>query len=186
LTLKPHFSTAKYNFHFKLDCVASGAAAQAQGGSGEIAAVKGCLNQWVSNGIWKVRATAIGPDNNNDSSSPQIGWMVTEDWVNVTQRAIAPGDVFDADQYLVTASGNNVSSSNSAGTSMNKQQLDFRTIAPGGSFTYQQRFRWSNLDPNDKPVRLLFTFDAAKQNARSGWPHYTMPADFRIDLTCTK
>ena len=183
---KPQFTSSQYNFHFKLDCVATGSAAQAQGGSTQIAASEGCLNEWLSNGIWKMRATAIAPDNNNDPTSPQIGWMISEDWVNLAARSLAPSDVFTMDQYLVTASGNNVSSTNSAGTSMNQQQLTYRTFALGGSFTYQQRFRWSPLDPSDKPARLLVTFDATKQNARAGWPHYKNPANFRINLQCSK
>ncbi|HLJ83306.1 MAG TPA: hypothetical protein VKT51_03900 [Candidatus Eremiobacteraceae bacterium] len=186
LTLKPQFSTAQHDFHFRLDCVASGAAAQAQGGASEIQARQGCMGQWMSNGIWRMRATAVNPDNNNDPSSPQIGWMITQDWVNLASRPLAPSDVFAQDEYLVTAGGQNVPSSNSAGTSMNQQQLQFRIFAPGSSFTYQQRFRWAGLDPNDKPTKLLVTFDGPKQNARVGQPHYTMPADFRIDLTCTK
>ncbi|MBV8460501.1 MAG: hypothetical protein JO009_06395 [Candidatus Eremiobacteraeota bacterium] len=184
--IHPQFTTPRYNFHFKLDCAASGAAAQSQGGATQVAALPGCMNQWLTNGVWKIRATAIAPDNNNDPTSPQIGWMISEDWVNMTGRALAPGDSFDTDQYLVTASGNNTPSSNSVGTSLNKQQLDFHTFAPGGSFTYQQRFRWSPLDASDKPVRLLVTFDAAQENKNPNRPHYKTPANFRIDLTCSK
>jgi hypothetical protein len=184
--IHPQFSTPRYNFHFKLDCVASSAAAQAQGGATQIAASQACTNEWLTNGVWKMRATAIAPDNNNDQTSPQIGWMITEEWVNVTGRSLAPGDTYDTDQYLVTASGNNIPSSNSAGTSMNKQQLDFHTFDPGGSLTYQQRFRWSPFDATDKPARLLVTFDATQENKNPNRPHYKTPANFRIDLGCSK
>lgn len=183
---KPHFSTQQYNYRFKLDCVASGAAAQAQGGSAQVAAMEGCMNQWISNGVWKMRATAIAPDNNNDPTSPQIGWMITEDWVSLVGRPIAPSDTMDTDQYLITASGNNVPATNSAGTSMNKEQLDFHTFPAGGSFTYQQRFRWGPFSASDKPVRLLLTFDAVKENARVNAPHYKTPANFRVNLECSK
>lgn len=183
---QPHFSTQKYNFRFKLDCQAAGAAAQAQGGSSQIAATEGCLNQWMSNGIWKMRATAIAPDNNNDPSGPQIGWMLTEDWVNSTGRSLAPADVYMTDQYLVTTSGQNISSSNSAGTSMNFSQLDYHTFAPGASFTYQQRFRWAPFSAADAPVRLLVTFDAKSEKKRTNFPQYKHPANFRINLACTK
>ena len=186
LKSKPQFTSAHYNFHFNLGCVATGKAAQAEGGSGEMAAIPGCMNQWISNGVWKMRATAIAPDNNNDPTSPQIGWMITEDWVNLTSRPLAPSDSLMQDQYLITAGGQNTPATNSAGTSMNQEQLVFRTFPPGGSFTYQQRFRWAPLNPSDKPVKLLVQFDAAKQNVRVGLPHYKTPANFRIDFTCTK
>jgi hypothetical protein len=180
------FTTSKYDFHFDLTCTATGAAAQAQGGSTEIAAVPGCMNQWVANGIWRVRATAIGPDNNGDPTSPQIGWMVTEEWTNLTHQPLEPSDTLDTDQHLIMASGNDVASSNTTGTSLNQQQLDFHTIAPGTTFTYQQRFRWANFSADDKPVKMLFTFDAATEAKNPNRPHYTSPADFRIDLTCSK
>jgi hypothetical protein len=183
---KPQFTSARYNFHVNLGCVATGRAAQAQGGSTEIAATQGCMNQWISNGIWKMRATAVAIDNNNDPTSPQIGWMITEDWVNLASRPLAPSDANAEDQYLITASGQNTPATNSAGASMNLQQLTFRTFAPGSSFNYQQRFRWSSVDPSDKPSKLLVTFNAVAQNARVGAPHYKTPANFRIDLTCTK
>ena len=183
---RPQFTSSQYNFYFKLDCKASGAEAQAQGGSTQVAAREGCLHQWLSNGVWKMRATAISPDNDDAPNGPQIGWMITQDWVSLASRPITPGDTLVGDQYLITQSGNNVASSNSAGTSMNKAQLDFHTFAAGGSFTYQQRFRWSNVLTTDKPVRLLVTFDAAKENVREHMPHYETPANFRINLECSK
>jgi hypothetical protein len=182
----PQFTTAKYNFHFKLDCVATGAAAQAQGGSGEVAAIPGCMKEWLSNGVWKMRVTAIAPDNNDDPTSPQIGWMLSQDWVNLTSRALEPSDTYSKDEYLITASGNNIPSSNSTGTSLNMNQLAYHSFPPGGSFTYQQRFRWAPFSAADKPTKLLVTFDAESANKRAGWPHFRMPANFRIDLSCTK
>jgi hypothetical protein len=185
---KPQFSTKKYDYRIKLDCVASAAAA-AQGGSSEIPAKAGCMNEWMSNGIWKVRATAVGPDygNDNNPSNPQIGWMITEDWVNLTARPLAPGDTNTSEQQIALASGNTIAVTNSAGASMNWGQLMNRSFAPGSSFTYQQRFRQGGLDPNDKPAKLIVPFDAVKQNARVGAPHYTVnPPNFRISFACTK
>jgi hypothetical protein len=183
---RPQFSTHQYNFRFKLDCTASGAAAQAQGGSTQVAAVPGCMNQWLSNGVWRVRATAVAADTGNDNSGPQIGWMITEDWVSLVTRPIAPGDTNMTDQQLTLAGGNTIASSNSAGTTMNMAQLGSHTFPPAGSFTYQQRFRQAPFDASDKPVRLLFTFNAKAQNQNPNAPHYKSPADLRIDLTCTK
>ena len=185
---RPQFTSGKYNFHFDLGCVATGAAAQAQGGSTEIPATRGCMNQWMSNGVWKMRVTGIEPN----SPTGAFAWFVTQDWVNATSRPIFPGGLAVppavptnvTDEYLVTQSGNNGSSANAVGGF----QVGSRNVAfpPEGSFTFKQLFAWSPFDVADKPVRLLVTFDAKTQNAMAGWPHYKMPADFRIDLTCTK
>ncbi len=184
---KPHFTTAQYNFRFKLDCQATAAEAQAEGGSAQVAGQSGCLNQWMSsNGVWKMRATAIGEDHGSDPSSPQIGWMITQQWVNLTSRPLAPGDVNVSDEQLVLASGNTVASSNSAGTSMNFSELAIHTFKPGEEFTHQQRFRYGPFNPADKPVRLLVTFNADAQNQRENMPHYKLPANYRISFACTK
>ncbi len=190
---RPQFTSGHYNFHFKLDCVASGAAAQAEGGSTQLNATEGCLNQWMSNGIWKMRVTGIEPGllSPDDPSSEQIGWRVTQEWTNATSRSLFPGDLPSGpiletnvtDEYLVTQSGNNASSANTVG---NMGPFGGHEFAPGATFTFKQLFGWSPFDKTDKPTRLLVTFDAKKQNALAGHPHYHMPANFRINLECSK
>jgi hypothetical protein len=183
---KPQFTTHQPDYHIKLDCTAS-ASAQAQGGATQMAATPGCLNQWMSNGVWRMRATAVAPDMGNDNSGPQIGWMVTQDWTNMTKRSIAPGDTAITDQQLVLANGDTVASSNSTGTSLNFGQLANRTFAPGSSFTYQQRFRGAPFDATNKPTGLLVTFDAKAEKQRSNNPQYTgSTPNFRISLECSK
>ncbi|MBV8280923.1 MAG: hypothetical protein JO347_02520 [Candidatus Eremiobacteraeota bacterium] len=181
----PHFSTPHYDYRFKLDCVATGAAAQAQGGSSQIAASEGCMNQAMSNGLWRVKVTSIGPDMGNDNAA-QIGWMITEEWANLSSRPLTPYDTLVTDQQLVFASGNSAASSDSVGTSASFAQLTLHTIAPSSAFSYQQRFRPGAFNATDKPVRLLVTFNASAQNQRTNAPHYKTPANFRIDLTCSK
>lgn len=180
----PQFTTHQYNFHFDLNCVATGAAAQAQGGSNQIDAVSGCRNQWLSDGIWKMRATSIMPDMGNPGDTNQYGWLVAEDWVALVKTSPANTNV--GDQFLVTASGQNVAASNSTVATLTAQTLDYHDFAKGELFSYKQNFRWSPLDVNDKPTRLLVTFNAQAQNQREGLPHFKLPANFRIDLTCTK
>jgi len=182
-TAQPQFSTRQYDFHFDLNCVATGAAAQAQGGSNQINAIVGCRNQWLSNGLWKVRARAVSPD--DLEGGPQIGWLVAEDWIALVKSG-SPGDTGILDQFLITTSGDDVASSNSTVATLTWQKLAYHAFAPGGGYSYSQNFRWSPFDPTDKPVRLLVTFDKTAQNKRDGVPHYKGLADFRIDLTCTK
>jgi len=181
----PHFSTPQYNFHFKLDCQASGTAAQAQGGSGQVTDTQGCMNQSMSNGVWQVKTTAISPDMGNDGTA-QIGWMITEEWTSLVNRPIAPGNTNVTDQQLVFASGNTAASSDSVGTLASMGLLTNRTFPPGSSFTYQQRFRPGSFNASDKPVRLLVTFNATAQSHYPNGPYYKNPANFRISLECSK
>ncbi len=193
LKSKPQFTTSKYNFHYNLGCVATGAAAQAEGGANQITATNGCMNQWMSNGVWKMRVTAIGPNPPNAAPKDQFGWLVTQDWVNISKRAVFPGGLGDddrtlptnvSDEFLATQSGNNASSFNTVGGfHLGQRNVPF---PPGSSYTFQQLFAWSPFDAIDKPTRLLVTFNAATQNALPNVPHYHNPANFRINLECSK
>lgn len=75
---KPHFTSRRYNFHFNLGCVASGVIAEAQGGSTQLAAREGCVNQWMSNGVWKMRVTKVSPNPPDATAANQNGWLVTQ------------------------------------------------------------------------------------------------------------
>jgi hypothetical protein len=192
LTSKPQFTTSKYNFHFNLNCTATGAVANAEGGSNQITATSGCLNQWMSNGVWKMRATAVTPSPPDAQPQDQNAWHVTQTWVNSTNRKLWPGGLYGpgeapsnvSDEFLATQSGNNVSSFNAVGGfALGSRNVVF---PPRGSYTFTQLFIGGGLNGNDKPDRLLVTFNAAMQDALSGMPHYRMPANFRIDLTCSK
>ncbi|MBC5805034.1 MAG: hypothetical protein DLM53_01195 [Candidatus Eremiobacter antarcticus] len=184
MKMKPQFSTSQYNYHIKLDCTASGAPA-AQGGSYEIKGTQGCVHQRMSNGIWRVRVTAVGP--NNDLSGNQNGWAITEDWTSLAHQSLSPGDTNVTDQQLVLTSGNTLASSSGVISSGSFSQMAFHTFAPGSSFTYQQRFIQLPFPLSDKPVKLLVTFDAAKQKLATHRPQFkSNPPNFRIDLTCTK
>ncbi len=194
---KPHFTTNAYNFHYDLTCTASGAAAQAQGGSSQLAATPGCMNQWMSNGVWKMRVTAVGPNPADvTKASDQNGWRVTQEWVNITNFKVYPGGLSDGfnkvgptnvtDEFLATKNGNNVSSANVVGGfALGARNVPFLPNVP---YTFSQLFAGGTLDPADTPTRLLVTFDAEAQNkVKLAFPvaRYThKPANFRISLAC--
>jgi|GEM_PF-637510 len=192
---KPHFSSQQYNFHYDLGCVANGAAAQAEGGSTQIAASQGCMNEWMSNGVWKMRVLAVTPNPPGAAAKDQMGWRVKQEWVNVTHGKVYAGALPDipnhvaptnvSDEYLATKNGNNASTFNTAGGFA----LDGRHVpfAPGVPYTFEQLVGWSPFDPADAPTRLLVTFDTATQKKEKlaiPVPQYRMPANFRISLTC--
>jgi len=150
------------------------------------------MNQWMSNGVWKMRVTGFSATPPTAAPQDQNGWLMTQMWVNITNRKMWPGVLYGpgeapsnvSDEFVATQSGNNVSSFNTVGGfALGSRNVVF---PPGGSYTFSQLFVGGGLNGNDKPVRLLVTFDAAKQNALQGMPHYHMPGNFRIDLTCTR
>lgn len=192
---KPHFTSSTYNFHYNLGCVASGAAAQAEGGSSQLNAAEGCMNQWMSNGVWKMRVLAVIPAPTGTDAKSQIGWRIRQEWVNVTHMKVFPGVLADpgnhvaptntSDEFLATQNGKNASSGNTAGGfALGQRNVPF---LPGVPYTFEQLIGWSPFDPADAPTRLLVTFDTATQKKTKlsfPIPQYRMPANFRISLTC--
>ena len=192
---KPHFTSNQYNFHYNLGCVASGAAAQAQGGSSEIAGTNGCMNQWMSNGVWKMRVLAVVPNPHGAAAKDQNGWLIKQEWVNATPMKVYMGGLADqgqrvsptnvSDEFLATKNGNNASSANVVGGfAWGPRGTPF---APGEQRTFEQLIAGGGLDPADAPVRLIVTFDTDTQKKTKlsiPVPQYRMPANFRISLLC--
>ncbi len=192
---KPHFSSRQYNFHYNLGCVASGAAAQAQGGSSQLTATNGCMNQWMSNGVWKMRVLAVTPFPVGTTARNQFGWHVKQEWVNVTPYKVFPGGLPDignrvsptnvSDEFLATRSGNNTSSFNVVGGfSLGQRNIPF---PPGVPYTFEQLISGGAFNAADPPTRLLVTFDTDTQKKMKltiPVPRYHMPANFRISLSC--
>ncbi len=192
---KPHFTSNQYNFDYNLTCVATGAAAQAQGGSTQLVAQNGCMNQWMSNGVWKMRVTKLTPYPAGGKPEDQNAWIVTQTWVNITNMKVYPGGLADvgnrvaptnvSDEFLATKNGNNASTFNTVGGfHVGQRNIPFM---PNGSYTFDQLIGWNPFDRTDTPVRLLVTFDTATQNKVKlsiPVPQYRNPANFRINLTC--
>jgi hypothetical protein len=192
---KPHFTSNQYNFHYNLGCVATGAAAQAQGGSSQLAATNGCMNQWMSNGVWKMRVLAVLPNPPGAQAKDQNGWLVRQEWVNATHMKVYPGGLPDvgnrvaptnvSDEFLATKSGNNASSYNAVGGfHLGQRNIPFLPNVP---YTFDQLIPGGGLDPADAPTRVLVTFDTATQTKVQlpiPVPRYRMPANFRVSLAC--
>ena len=167
------------------------ALAQTQGGAMQTAAQSGCMNQWMFDGMWRVRVTNVAFQPAGDHPN---AWNVTMQWANGTSMAgISPMDTNKQDLVLALANGDTLSATDTTAGSMNQQQLDFRTFPAAGQFTYTQSFYSAQtLDPNNKPSKLLVTFDVAKykhnnpNNSGRFWKMKTPAYNYRIDLTCAK
>lgn len=165
---------------------------QAQGGSTQVAAQSGCMNQWMFNGVWRVRVTNVAPIPAGDVS----GWNVSMQWANGTSMAgITPVDTMKQDLVLALQNGDTLTATDTSTGNLNQQQLDFHTFPASGQFTYTQKFLMpagQTADANNKPVKLLVTFDVQKYRAAHPagtakfWKMKTPGYNYRIDLTCTK
>lgn len=167
------------------------AAPTPEGGSTQVAAQDGCMNQWMFNGVWRVRATNVAFQPAGDHPN---AWNVSMQWNNGTSYAgISPVDTNKQDLVLALANGDTLTATDSTIGNLNQQQLDFHMFPQSGQFTYTQSFfSGQTLDPNNKPAKLLVTFDVAKYrtnhpgSSAKFWKTKTPGYNYRIDLTCTK
>lgn len=168
------------------------APAQNVGGSQQVAAQTGCLNQWMFNGVWRMRVTnvAFRPT----TVAPNVnGWDVTMQWGNGTSQAgLTPADSMKQPMVLQLSNGDTMTTGDTTTGALNEQQLDFHNFPASGQFTYTQGFfNTQPLDQNNKPAKLLVTFDVPKYRAIHGasgklYKQKTKGYNYRIDLTCSK
>lgn len=189
LRFVPFFITAIFACTY---LTASAAAPKAEGGSTQVGAQEGCMNQWMFNGVWRVRVTNVAFHPKDDGAN---GWDVTMQWANGTSYAgISPVDTMKQSSVLALQNGDTITASgDSIRASLNEQKLDFHTFPASGQFTYTQMFlSGDTLDENNKPAKLLITFDVPKYKAAhpggSGkfWKTKTPGYNYRINLNCTK
>jgi hypothetical protein len=179
----PQYTVNPPNYKIKLDCSAT--PQQATGGSFELPAKQGCLNQWLADGLWKARVTQFGPEMENGT---QIGWLVTQEWTNVSGRKLQPSQTWIEDEQLVLANGDTISSGNETLTTFKVRELVNRDFNPGESYTHVQNFRYDRpaFDPSNNPVKLLIVFDAGAYKYFNGKSFPGNPPNFRIKFDCKK
>lgn len=192
--MKPVYAILLSALFFPIPAFA--AAPAAQGGSTQVAAQSGCLNQWMFNGVWRVRVTNVAWHPASAGDPDVNAWLATMQWGNGTSYAgITPTDTMAQDMVLQLQNGDTLTTTDSTTGNLNQQQLYFHTFPASGQFTYTQKFllpAGSTADPNNKPVKLLVTFDVANyRKAHPGssakfWRQRTPGYNYRIDLTCTK
>ena len=146
------------------------------------------MNQWMFNGVWRVRVTGFAFHPAGDAIN---GWDVTMQWGNGTSMGdVTPGDTRKNDLVLALANGDTMAALDTNRGRFSEGQLDTHTFPASGQFTYTQTFFSGNtLDQNNKPTKLLVTFDKAGYNQTirgKKAPYTTSTPNYRIDLTCTR
>jgi hypothetical protein len=112
-------------------------------------------------------------------------------WANGTTFAdLQPSLTGKQDLLLAFANGDTLAATATTNGNLIEQKLDYHSFPASGQFTYTQTFYSSDaLDPNNKPAKLLVTFDVAGYKASHGtkyWNQKTAGYNYRIDLTCDK
>lgn len=166
----------------------SGGNTSGAGGANQKASVEGCMNEWLFNGIWRMRVTKAEVVT-NPSRGNIPGYAITVEINNGTKDTLTLGSAgIDAGQAVsvVLQDGNQV------GYSYGTDYVDvvFRKLMQGTGLKFTYRM-WPEPYPTlaeaqaNKPVKFLMEVKT-KINADTK-AKFTVPdPSFRVNLTCSK
>ncbi len=150
-----------------------------QGGANQNAALEGCINEWLFNGVWRFRATSLEAFKDGDRS----GWRVAAELRNGTKaNNIALGGTGFTALQLALSDGNQIGV-------YNVTDLDV-PVAQGASVRASLVF-YSD-DPNEArtPTKLLLLLKPSASDVSvlrsAGGSYSTSDPSFRVKLDCTK
>jgi hypothetical protein len=163
------------------------------GGANQKAATQGCLNQWLFNGIWRLKVDSIAALS-DPSMVGWYGWGATVEVRNGTTRddyTLAYTGLTDMDLAFADASTLSITATaaghSSWGTISSHQFPQASSYKQLLDFWYPVNTKQSDVQ---KPTKLLALFDPKPQAYHAGTfhePNFTTPTpSFRVDLTCTK
>lgn len=154
----------------------------APGGSYQQNALSGCANQWVFNGVWRVRVTNISPITKAGVNYP--GYAVTIQSRNGSHQTASWAYTGVSDPSLILDDGTVLQQDTDSTISWHNDS--FKDLPQSAGFTHTLNYYMdSAVATPPKPSKLLIEVDPKK--AGSSAPKYTTATpSLRVDLTCSK
>lgn len=152
----------------------------AAGGANQIAATDGCINEWLFNGIWRMRVTKLDIDSN------ERRYTVTVEVRNGSNESFTLSQVgmsYGNALMLIFPDGDSVSTGPS-------DKFERTQMIPGTGFIDVVAFGRPTNAPENQPLPAPQKFMLeVKRSERSSYmkSNFTVPdPSFRVDLTCKK
>jgi hypothetical protein len=168
--------------------LSSQAAGQAAGGAGQRASLEGCLNEWLFNGIWRVRATKLERVERPELEGVSLStpsWNVTLEVRNGTNKTLElwrAGWKDSSSLTLVFADGS-VKTMDTGVETRNYDKIYYAAIPQGAAVIHTLYFLSDRTDP---PTKLLIEMDAEVPRRQYNLAFSVPNPSFRIKLDCAK
>jgi hypothetical protein len=145
-----------------------------EGGANQIAALEGCVGEWLFNGIWRVRVTNPTP-----ISGDRNGITYRFEFRNGTNKGgFAPSGTGFRGIMLALDDGTTVGA-------VNVNEISDPPYLSGGSHAQVLEFFWDNTERT--PTKLIVQFDANDPYYKLGEVKFSVPnPSLRINTKCQK
>lgn len=157
------------------------------GGANQKASVEGCMNEWLFNGIVRMRVTKVEATY-QDKGDAYPGYAITAEFKNGSNETIRLDDVgmiYNNAASVTFADGDSWSDSRGGGW----QDKTYAKIQQGAGTVFTFRIYSEQQLQKDQPVPAAQKFLLEVQNkiASGVKARYTVPdPSFRVNLTCKK
>jgi len=155
---------------------------QPAGGADQRASLEGCLNEWLFNGIWRVRATKVEPYDDNLLK----GWAVRLEVRNGTNRSLEAWNAGFKDPSSLTLAYPDGATERMDGGALSRDYRDkiYDAVIPqGAAVVADLRFLSTRTTP---PSRLLIELDTEKIKQKYNLAFATPNPSLRFKLDCSK
>lgn len=156
------------------------------GGSNQRAAVQGCMNKWLFNGVWRLRVLSVDPAASYNDGSQVTGVGVKVQLRNGTHKDLSPDQSGLSDingrGIVLGYNDDNTEDAVGSGTGLTEQLLD-KTMPPGGGATVTLYFPYGP-DKTAKPAKLIVPVDQKSEHNTAHVKYSVKDPSFRVDLTC--
>jgi hypothetical protein len=152
------------------------------GGSYQQNALAGCTNEWLFNGVWRVRVTNVAPITKAGVNYP--GYAVTIQSRNGSHQTASWAYTGVADPSLVLEDGTVLAQDTDSTISWHNDY--YKDLPQSAGFTHTLNFYMDSAAASPpKPAKILIEIDPKKAGTTA--PHYTTATpSLRVDLTCSK
>ena len=153
------------------------AATPPPGGANQRVSVEGCQNQWLFDGVWRVRVSNVSPTGSDATLEVRNG---TKDAMTAPDGGFAKVNGQGIDMAYDDGSVQNLDLD--ATRESYRSELSYKKLPPGGGAKTTLHFAPPS-NASAKPVKLLIAVDPS---ANSSVHYPTKDPSFRVHLDCTK